>query len=199
MVIIFLLGIVIFVTWGIWFIVNKIREINIISKSKKNVIEMNTYFSTMKYFKMKQVQFSIGSNRITDNCLAIDEHNKLICILEVKNNGIKEKIYKYEVLHSSELIRNGNYSVTKTSLSDDFIGGTIFGESDAMVGDPTSEKAISNNVDEIGIIVIFNDSANSVYKFNFIDSFNCMEVTRNWHGILSVIIKRNEEGRKNYL
>jgi len=199
MAIIVLLGIVICVAWGIWFIVNKIRTMNITSKSNKNVHEMKTYLGTMKYFKMKQVQFSMGSDRITDKCLAIDDHNKLICILQVRNNGIKGKIYKYELLRSSEIERNGNYSVTKTSLSDPFIGGTIFGETDAMVGELTSKNITSNNVDEIGLVVIFNDSSNSVYKFNFIDSFHSMEVTKNWHEILSVIIRRNEEERKNYL
>jgi len=116
---------------------------------------------------MEKVQFSIGSNLITDQCLAIDDHHKLICILEASNDFIKEKVYKYEVLKSSELVENG----------------------------------------EIFLLVIFSDTSNSVYKFNFMayggdglsrnNSFykKYKEVTKNWHGILSIIIKRNEEER----
>ena len=204
MAIIVLFGIVISVAWVIWLIVNRIRKIVITSKSKKNINEMNTYLSTMQYFKMEQVQFSISGNLITNKCLAIDDNNKLICILEARNNCIKEKIYKYEVLQYSEIVRNG-ISVTKASLSDAFIREALFVETGAIVGGLTSKMTTSNNVNEICLIVIFNDSANSVYKFNFIeydgagisknDLFYYMEIARNWHGLLSVIIKRNEEER----
>ncbi|HBP65765.1 MAG TPA: hypothetical protein DD730_16270 [Desulfosporosinus sp.] len=165
--IIVLLGLLIFVAWGIWLIINKIKKAIITTKSKSNISEMNKYFGMMKYFKMEKVQFSIGRNSIADECLAIDDHNKLICILEARNDFIKEKVYKYEVLNSSEIVENG----------------------------------------EILLLVIFNDTSNSVYKFNFMafggdelsrnNSFykKYREITRDWHGILSVIIERNEEER----
>jgi len=143
--IIVLLGIVISVTWVIWLIVNNIKKIIITSKNKKNLSEMKTHLGMMRYFKMKKVQFSVGSNLITDKCLAIDDNNKLICILEARNNCINEKVYKYEFLHSSEIVESGK-SVIKTSLNDAFIGGELFGETDAIVGGLTARKTTSKNI-----------------------------------------------------
>ena len=165
MVITVLLGILIFVAWAIWFIVNKISQFLIKSVNRKNVSEMNKYLGRMKYFKMSKVQFSIGTDLITNQCLAIDDDHELICILEVRNNLIKEKVYKYEVLNSSEIAENGQ-----------------------------------SIIEEICLLVIFNVTTNPVYKFNFmpyglngISYKKYMEVTRSWHDLLSIIMKRNQE------
>lgn len=174
------------------------------SKDKKNEIEMSTYIGKMKHFKMTRGQFSIDDNLITDKCFAIDDRNNLMCILEMKNNIIEEKIYKYDDLYSSEIVENGN-SVTKASLSDAFIGGALFGETGAIVGALTSKRTTSRNVNEISLIIIFNDTSNPVYKFNFMVSGGGgisrsdplykknMEEVRNWHGILCTILKRKDD------
>ncbi|HZK55767.1 MAG TPA: hypothetical protein VFC84_16490 [Desulfosporosinus sp.] len=167
MVITVLLGILIFLAWVIWLVVHKIMKIFVKTFSKKNVSQMNKYLANMKYFKMSNVQFSMGRGLLTDHCLAIDDDHKLICILELRDKLIKENVYKYEVLKSCEIVENG-----------------------------------INVTNEICLIVIFNVTANSVYKFNFmpygrheISYRKYMEITRNWHDILSIIIERNQEER----
>jgi len=204
--IVVLLGILVSVAWVIWFVVNKIRKIVIISNSKKNISAMNKYLGTMEYFRLHKVQFSIGSNLITDQCLAIDFQNKLLCILQAQNNFIKEKVYKYEVLNSSEIVENGQ-SVIKASLSAAFITPELFGESGEIIGDLTLKNTPSNKANEIGLIVIFNDTSHPIYKFNFMpyggyglsrnDSFykKYKEVTRSWQDILTIIIQQNDDER----
>src|SRR5665648_1113164 len=71
MVITVLLGILIFLAWVIWVLVHKIMKIFVKTFSKKNVSQMNKYLANMKYFKMSNVQFSMGRGLLTDHCLSL--------------------------------------------------------------------------------------------------------------------------------
>ena len=167
MVIVVLLGILICVAWVIWFIVTKIKRIVRTSKSKKNISEMTKYLSMMEYFKMEKVQFSIGNELIADQCLAIDDRNKLICILKINNNLIKEKVYKYEVLQSCEIVENGKNVIKEICL--------------IVIFKVTSNSAYKFN------FMPYSDEGISYRKY--------IEVTKKWQDILSIIMKRNQEER----
>lgn len=170
------------------------------SKHKK---ESQVVFDSLKDFKADKYYLSPSSGQ----SIGFDNQRKKICFLDKMHNA---SIFDYNKILQCELLVDGE-SVLKSSTSGTIgrtlLGGILGGGIGAIIGGTTGSKTQKENINSIDIKIIVNDTANPIYKINFLNlktkkgSFiykPAYESAEIWHGIISGLIRQgNDEGKNN--
>lgn len=195
----------------ICFLVNESRKVARLNEENWK----NLWSSLIKSHGFRYAQKVFNTDR--NMALAIDEER--ICLVIQKScdslffrGGFAIKvllIYPCDLL-SAELFEDGN-TVTKTprmnQAGNALLGGLILGPAGALVGSLTSKTITSKgNVKRIDLRLIINDTKRPIYDINFLDSetdkdsysyINAEKLSRHWHGVMEVLIRKADSERKN--
>jgi hypothetical protein len=182
-VVIVILGIVIGMTYLL------VSQNNHMNKSKELFENLTNFECSDKY-----ISKTFGTS------IAYDSSRRKICFLT--NN--ETKIYEYKDIIQSELDIDGE-TVLKQSLSGTIgrsvIGGVLGGGVGAIIGGTTGSKKGKENIKSIELKITINDATNPICRVNFMNveakkggltyELNYIDAEQ-WHGIITVLIKKNE-------
>jgi hypothetical protein len=170
------------------------------------LVKFNTELKVKEGIEQSQRVLSLKN----DIALAIDEGNKRIYLYRSGTlNGIL-KSYSYKDILQVEIIED-NVSITKTSRSSQIggalLGGALAGGVGAVIGGLSGKTYSSDNVRNMDIRILINDTKHPEYVINVLNNMNVhglenkkgiskgdmiyqisREKANHWHGLLSVLI-----------
>lgn len=174
------------------------------SEKKKDMLSKITQLDD--FTVSQQIMGSDG-----ESGLAIDETRHKFCLIKQKNGMISTKIYTYKDLLETEILEDG-LSITKTARGSQFggmlIGGLALGGIGAIIGGLSGKKNQMDKVSSIDLKIIVNDTESAMFLISFLkfpngykkDSITyktSIQRTREWHSLMTVLIKRADEEDNN--
>ena len=144
--------------------------------------------------------------------LAINEKNKMICLIDNRNETASSRVFSYKDLLSAEIFED-NETVTSTVRSSQIggalIGGIALGGIGAVIGGLSGKTKTSGKVQKIVLRLVVNDTKNPLHEIYFLnwesgidkktDFYKeAMQKARHWHSLIEVLIKRADmEDKEN--
>lgn len=139
--------------------------------------------------------------------LAVDEAGRKVCLIKLVDeltDEISLDVLSFSDILSSEIFEDG-VTVTKTSRTSQvggaLIGGLALGGVGAMIGGLSGKTTSSEKISKIDLRLTVNRMSDPIHDINFLD-VECqkngmlytpaMEQARRWHGIIAIIIKRED-------
>ena len=170
--------------------------------------------ATLHGFSFTQKILSVDGN----TALAIDNNEGLICLITRKQSSrvfitppeAAKVLLIYSCdLVSAELFEDGS-TISKTSRMSQagglLVGGLLLGPAGALIGGLTGKTVTSaGNVKRIDLRLVINDTKRPIYDINFLDSEtkkdsftykNAVKLSRHWHGVMEVLIRRADAESK---
>lgn len=142
--------------------------------------------------------------------LSVDERSKRICF----STHSKNLLFNYRDVLQSEIIEDGT-TITKTSrgsqLGGALIGGILAGGVGAIIGGLSGTTETSKDIDKVQLRIVVNDINKPAYTITLFDKYASMAISvsteeknlaearknaKDWHNIISIIIKRADEEDK---
>ncbi|WP_145142145.1 hypothetical protein [Paenibacillus sp. Y412MC10] len=133
--------------------------------------------------------------------IGLDEDNKKFAIIDSNNHYI----FSFEDLIESEILQNET-TVTKTSRSSQIagaiVGGALVGGAGAVIGGLSGKQHSSKRIQRLTLKLTVNNLSNPVFYLHFFNSstptsgndiavVKATDSINHWHGMFSVILKRN--------
>lgn len=191
-VVVFILGTIIYINY-----ISTNRTLKILNQELDGI---NNFTATQKYFDEKEFKL-----------IAVDENNEKVCfIYEMESKGkYLSEIYNYNEILEVEIIENGN-SISKTSTTSlagrALLGGLILGGVGAVIGGITAKKETLDNIKQITLKVVVNNTKKPIFKINFFNDIhangikkdsllykNIKENIYHWESLFSIIIKKTDD------
>lgn len=116
-------------------------------------------------------------------------------------NGELLRLIRYGDIIESEIIAGGA-TITKTSrtsqLAGAAVGGLLLGGIGAVIGGVSGTKVTSQDVKDVWLKLLINDTSNPVHLIDFIEGAGvdrtvpkiALQEAQKWHDLVSVIIKQ---------
>jgi hypothetical protein len=137
--------------------------------------------------------------------ILVDENRRKIALVEGSIDDIEIRVIGYRDLISSEVFVDGD-TVARTKRSSQIggalIGGLAFGGVGAVIGGLSGKTVSSDEVGEVGLRIIINDTARPLYVIYFMrgkrESKASMSYQRaigqanHWHALVAAIIKSED-------
>ncbi|MEK3719237.1 SHOCT domain-containing protein [Paenibacillus sp. FSL H8-0034] len=185
-------------------------------REEKTNTRLNAFHGNIRVNKGFNVSKKIIAADL-DTAICLDEESKTICLMYA---GMKtSKVYSYKDILEVEVVEDGN-TITKTSRGSQvggaLIGAVLAGGVGAIIGGLSGSKVQSNRINRIDLKMVVNDTEKPVVFINFMNEYDeatgikdtrgekkdskkyksAYEKVTQWHGLMSVLIKRADEDDK---